>query len=47
MPIWEKYKIPLLATLPLQSDLPSLIDHGKIEQVSMIDIEAMLQHWKD
>ena len=46
-PIWEKYDIPLLAKLPLQSHLPHLIDHGKIESVSMEEIEAMLQHWKD
>ena len=46
-PIWEKYKIPLLAQLPLKSDLPTLIDHGKMETINMIEIEAMLQHWKD
>jgi Mrp family chromosome partitioning ATPase len=47
IPIWEKYNIPLLAQLPLQTDLPRLIDHGKMETIKMIEIEAMLQHWKD
>lgn len=45
--IWEKYNIPLLAQLPLQTDLPRLIDRGKIETIKMIEIEAMLQDWKD
>jgi Mrp family chromosome partitioning ATPase len=41
-PIWEKYNIHLLAQLPLQTDLPRLIDRGKIESIKMIEIEAML-----
>ena len=46
-PIWEKYKIPLLAKLPLQTDLPSLIDRGKMETIKMIEIDKMLEGWKD
>ena len=46
-PIWQKYKIPLLAQLPLQSDLPRLIDRGKMETIKMIEIGTMVQDWKD
>jgi Mrp family chromosome partitioning ATPase len=47
IPIWEKYNIPLLAQLPLQTDLPRLIDHGKMDTIKLIEIEEMLKNWKD
>ncbi len=44
--IWEKYALPLLAQLPLDSTLPKLIDNGKIETIDMDSIRQLVQLWR-
>lgn len=44
--IWEKYALPLLAQLPLDSTLPKLIDNGKIETIDMDSIRQLVQSWR-
>lgn len=45
-PVWERYQIPLLVSLPLKPDLPNLIDHGKMETIHLKEIESMLMKWE-
>jgi Mrp family chromosome partitioning ATPase len=44
--IWEKYQLPLLAQLPLDSALPKLIDSGKIETIEIDSIRQFIQSWR-
>jgi Mrp family chromosome partitioning ATPase len=44
--IWQKYQLPLLAQLPLDSQLPKLIDNGKIETIDMDTIRQLVQSWR-
>lgn len=42
-PIWQTYALPLLAKLPLRPELPNLIDHGKIEAITMSELFPVIQ----
>lgn len=44
--IWQKYQLPLLAQLPLDSALPKLIDSGKIETIEIDSIRQFIQSWR-
>jgi ATP-binding protein involved in chromosome partitioning len=42
VPLWQTYALPLLAKLPLRQDLPNLIDHGKIETITMPELTPVI-----
>ena len=46
-PLWERYELPLLAQLPLDPQLPNLLDRGKIETIMSAPLAAMINTWRD
>jgi Mrp family chromosome partitioning ATPase len=42
-PLWERYQLALLTKLPLRVDLPKVIDHGKIETITMSEFIPVIQ----
>ena len=45
--LWQTYGLRLLAQLPIRSDLPAILDHGKIEIVTSPEMASVVEQLKE